>query len=1255
MQHHLSHNPIAIPGLHPGQRPHGFALVITLSLMILLTIIAVGLLSLSAISLRSSSQGQAIATARANAKLALMLAIGDLQKHAGPDQRITAPASILDSVPETETPDNVGEAQVTGVWNSNRQETGQAPAIPNYDKPASFRRWLVSGLSEADANRSGGLTSSTFRTSKAGIRLVGEQTTKDSNPSSPTHLWAGKFAVAKGGHSAYAVMDEGTKARVDLTVPPSVPEAERQRAAAGAPPRNAFDLVEKTQAGQSVALTPYFALRDDATQAIDASKAITLASAPLLKSGLPDLGPYFPDFTTDSVGVLADVSLGGLRKDLSLFGELPSIPTDYQRRRIYSDADAGLAAISTSSSYNGGAPDPHWNLVYDHLNIHKRVGSATGNNLPTLTTTNSLPTGFRAGTDDRASPRTFQTVNRDAQSVSPLAPVIVRCELMFSLFAKEIKGHGPWDVEVPNSFGGGTEGEKWNHMLHLIYTPLVTLWNPYNVTLRLRQPVVEIANPPVAFRFIRKQSTAPTAIGEVTNRLVPLDEMFLNSWQKFDKKFVMQLFGQVSSAGTTSGDVILLPGEVRLFSPALNPAANFVQTFDWQNELTDRSNYSAQIRAAPGWRGPQYGYNVDWLAGDTGYINSPRNGSSHNIGVIGSRIDDIWDIECGLSIPRKKDGSNIKRYAVSLLTANGATSPSSATNVLSRLEFDFDADINVLTKALTPNGPATATIPFKMSDYSNPEKTSNIRVAFNDPLRQWIVKPFMVLTAQAKTTKDAEFPSRNWIHNNATRPVSWQSLRNDHQAWNSHEMALIQYQNGMATDAKIDARNRGYAFGGVNSLHGSSFFIQRELALTPLQSVAQLSHFDLAASPFPGAVDHPVGSSFAHPMVKPDRHHSGEAVDHAWLANFRLWDSWYASTFTNQRTTVNNKDRDYHWPSTADLKTVIDGFVSHTRPLPNARLSPWTRGSSPNNISGLLAKSANEPKDDAYKKAAATQLLNGAFNINSTSKAAWMAVLGGLDRQTLTSLLFNGSAVTVAPNGMTTSSPFLTRSRMPASSSAAANVANPERFKFWNGGCELTRGELEALAAGIVREVKRRGPFLSLAEFVNRRIGSESDLTLKGAIQAAIDDAPGIGDLNADSQGSRKDRFADLSRKLAAADINGIPYAYPQAALGHTATGANGALDQLAVLNQIGATISARSDTFRIRSYGDAIDAKGNILARVWCEAVVQRVPEYVATKAENGNDPWDSAATGTLHTVNRDFGRRFEVRSFRWLSENEI
>jgi Tfp pilus assembly protein PilX len=72
----------------------GFALVITLSLVILLTVIAVGLLSLSSISLRASMQGAAMATARANARLAMMMALGELQKSAGPDQRVTAPANL---------------------------------------------------------------------------------------------------------------------------------------------------------------------------------------------------------------------------------------------------------------------------------------------------------------------------------------------------------------------------------------------------------------------------------------------------------------------------------------------------------------------------------------------------------------------------------------------------------------------------------------------------------------------------------------------------------------------------------------------------------------------------------------------------------------------------------------------------------------------------------------------------------------------------------------------------------------------------------------------------------------------------------------------------------------------------------------------------------------------------------------------------------------------------------------------------------
>lgn len=1138
------------------------------------------------------------------------------------------------------------EANVAGVWNANPQEAGRNPEIPSYDKTTTFRRWLVSGLDEGSAADPDALKSDRFRNDEKGVILAGEKTTGQNDPKSISHLWAGRIPVARAkdkpsasGHTAYAVMDEGVKARLDIAAPPSSLSDERSRSAAGAPLRNAFDLIQQSTAGTQRPLDAYQPLREST------GKALTLASAPLLQTGLPDLAPYFHELTTDSAGVMADVTLGGLRKDLSTFGELATVPTEYLTRRIYSDSENSITKIPATANYNSGSPDPQWRLVHDQLNIRKRLGTFTGNNLPFVTFGGTAPSGFRGGSGTGDGFR----INRDTQPVNPLAPVIVRCEVMFSFFAKETRGHSPWDADVAAAFGGGTEGVKWNHMLHLIYTPLVTLWNPYNVPLRLRQPVVEIANPPVALRFIRQSSLTPSAIGEVSNRLAPLDEMYLND--KFDKKFVMQLFGQVSSSGDTSGDVILLPGEVKLFSPAMNPSWNFQRVFDWQNNMTHGGGGAAMIKAAPGWRGPQYGFNIDYLVPNPNQdVISPRNGPVRAIGVVGSRIEDVWDVECGLSVPRRKNGSPVPRYAVSLMTSTGGTTGASPSNVLSRLEFDYDANMTVLTKALTPAG--TAKIPFRMSEYSNPEVTSNISVAFNDPLVSWIVKPFMVMTAQAKTTTDSVFPSKAWVQNNSTRPLSYQSLASDHQAWNSHELALIRYQNGMATDAKVDGKNRAFAFGGATPLFGSSFCIHRELALTPVQSVAQLSHFDLAASAFPGSVDHAVGSSFANPLVNSGEfltkvsNQPSSAVDHSWLANFRLWDSWYASTYVNQRTPS--------WPVQTELKKVISDFANGSKRLPNTRFSPWMEGRKSEDLESLLTKSAAEPQDDAFRKSAATQLLDGAFNINSTSKAAWMAVLGGLDRETIASLLFDGNQFSVQSNRLTPSQPYLTRKRMPAESSDTA-AANGQRFGFWNGGCELTRPELEALAAGIVREVKRRGPFLSLSEFVNRRIGPESDLTLKGAIQAAIDDAPGIGDLNSNTTGPRKALFNELSRNLGEAETGGVPYAYPRAAHGQTALGASGGLDQLAVLTQIGGTISARSDTFRIRAYGDATDANGKITARAWCEAIVQRVPEYVVGASNDGNAPWDSPATATINPTNLAFGRSFRMKSFRWLAENEI
>jgi hypothetical protein len=85
------------------------------------------------------------------------------------------------------------------------------------------------------------------------------------------------------------------------------------------------------------------------------------------------------------------------------------------------------------------------------------------------------------------------------------------------------------------------------------------------------------------------------------------------------------------------------------------------------------------------------------------------------------------------------------------------------------------------------------------------------------------------------------------------------------------------------------------------------------------------------------------------------------------------------------------------------------------------------------------------------------------------------------------------------------------------------------------------------------------------------------------------------------------------------------------------------------VLQVIGSSIAPRSDTFRIRSYGEALDANGAPIAKAYCEAIVQRTPLYV----DPANDP---SLRGTqLSTINRIYGRQFKIVSFRWLTAQEI
>jgi 7-keto-8-aminopelargonate synthetase-like enzyme len=98
-------------------------------------------------------------------------------------------------------------------------------------------------------------------------------------------------------------------------------------------------------------------------------------------------------------------------------------------------------------------------------------------------------------------------------------------------------------------------------------------------------------------------------------------------------------------------------------------------------------------------------------------------------------------------------------------------------------------------------------------------------------------------------------------------------------------------------------------------------------------------------------------------------------------------------------------------------------------------------------------------------------------------------------------------------------------------------------------------------------------------------------------------------------------------------------------AVGHAAY-----LTQGDILQSLAPILQVRSDYFRIRTCGQAFAADGTtVLATAYCEAFVQRMPDY----SDSTNPP--ESAVADLSTINRTFGRRFQLVSFRWLSSGEI
>ncbi|RYD24158.1 MAG: hypothetical protein EOP88_01280 [Verrucomicrobiaceae bacterium] len=1183
-------------------RQRGFALIVTLSLMILLTVIAVGLLTLSVISLRTTAKNDAMSTARANAKLALMLALGDLQKAAGPDKAITAPSDIITENPE--------KPNLTGVWDSWDYDVRDGSLDYNAPKTRKsmpdapgFKGWLVSDPKiEGTANRD--YPDSAFEGET--IELVGKGSLGQS--AAPKELVrVGKVAVnvggKKAGNYAWHVSDESVKARINTYRDTGIAETLSQKRALLAGHRP--DVREmKNRDGRKLDFLPDD--KQNYQEAADSTgKIVSLKQAELFTNDAT-VGSFRNDVTPYSMGLLTNVREGGLKQDLTSVFELttstasgttgfPSafIKTGSTTKRLYeTGVFSGGAAVT-------GVSDPYWSALAGYYNSYKD-----------LLTPDSVPTLYKAPSEN--FPLTTSLV-QPAQFTP--APVIAKVELMFSLLTRD--KHGPW------------KNRPGDYELHMLYIPVITLHNPYNVALRFDRLKVGIVDPPIGFTF--------AVNGTPRNSLTPLGNLFQGASGR--KEFWMEIADWSSATATNpTGPTTMKPGQTLIYGPYINASEPFgddgASYLDTSNNKTGTE--AVPLKAKRGFKGGTYGYDIDWLAGQILNVNK----------------QDKISVDFKPVVPQ---GSTTFKVVASLV-CKGQTKSYGGLSFSYGNQAGLDKILPELQRYPKTGGIVAESM--HLGNYENPANSLKAQT-------------FALFSAYARTANGGvdETGSRSWstaskpllpdgrisgnpfLHNNPARNAVISDISaasREKPAGHSHELNLLKL-DGVADDAISHAADfrtnclSNYKQVSGRSIKSGSYF---EIPSGPLQAISDFRRSNALASPYLPAFVQPVGNSYASPLISTNtvmqtNMAAYPLMDHSFLANHTLYDNFYFSTLAPMGT-----------QSAADGFTQ---FVENDKPLRTQLFYPYLpAGKSLDDAKGELF-SGTRPTTSAYKVAAQYQMVKGAFNVNSTRVQAWKAMLSSMSRSDLNVLWAkSGNLANVASNQVPIPAMTLHNSSATDGSFSSGDI-DDQAANQWNGYREFSDADIDKLAVQIVRQVRLRGPFLSMSEFVNRRLGDSSELSRTGALQNAIEDS-GLND------NAMVNQVNVSASDVSSPTIYGLKT--PEAATGNPAAGAPGWLSQADILKVLEPAATVRSDTFVIRTCGEATANDGTVLARAYAEAVVQRVPEYVnsidppAARIPNPNAPSNSVDPTTppvAKSENVVFGRKFVMVSFKWLTPSEI
>lgn len=1192
----------------------GFALIATLTLLPLLAMLVIGLLSLSNIAFRTSGPQAARLEARANARLALMLAIGELQKQLGPDQRVSADSRIFGN-PSSGSSNAVSQPHWVNVWRSTMPDG--SPVIRRDDEDGGLRDQRVSSGWDAERDRIGCLVSGNedgmnYYEGRSGshlaedmVEVVGEGSALERQD----RVSAPRIAVMEGktrkGSYAWWVGDQGIKANV------ATRDASKRSKARGV----ATQPLQLAQDFSFAALENQGELADERR-----SKMVTTGQLDFAADKPGKVARQaFHDFTTESSGLLTDVREGGWRKDLTAFlsstnGSVPDLNSGGVTMAGVNDTDRLVgprnSAVASASTSGGKAArtsetSPDFGLLRDWA---QRSETTTDGNYQTDV---QLPVPSRSSINGRNQlPSSF--VNREKND---LMPVLVEGALYYNVSYYEDAG-----TDAKNPYG-----------LRLHLYPRVTLWNPYNFTMKV----------PASMIFMhlngKKQIEVTTQDAKVQG--------FSMYWGLSDG----------ASGGSQQGSMFF-----KLDGATLGPGQSLVWS-PQQNRPYDEAAFSNNLLSAS--VGPATGRSFYQDKRADGFpLFRPRQTVPPRPGLANNRIAGL-PVEWREYVPPRPAGD---------VQAAGYTQADDYLMLWKPISGSASS-INLDSFGKLPQG-RFVSCAYQYGD----EDEMPVEWSYLDPVPMPRSGKTDAVVNQAPDRRTRDGFRLRWFDEHPSNRIGSGSLAGTPHledspisTWNMRASYSLRgpFENvtdvapnffGIYTrdlfDEAIDWNNLMPRY--EKGLYRGDPFDQpvragqpRILFDLPRRSSEIISLGALQHAKFSDLIWHPTypfGNSMADPRIEricttPRRSLSINKEKGGWNQD-SIGYALDGRSNPNDNTAVTKEDNWaysarsllLHVPENQEIifdlsyelnHTLWDGFFLSTgraadknafladpekAPLPNGRLRP-----NPS-VGAIDGADLNN-----FHLAASKLLLDGAFNVNSASEKAWEALLlsslgeqHGNDRVTF-------PRIYGAPGGDWTGKD--------ASSEAA-----------WSGQRTFSRDEIKALAREIVVEVKTRGPFLSLSDFVNRRLRND-ETGKKGALQAAIDRA-GLNDAFIDSW--PLDNRTALPNYKHPDHIQDPTRLDQQLKPSTTAWGALGFLTQADLLQFIGPAIASRSDTFVVRAYGNSLGKDGETAAEAWCEATVQRTPvplhgDRLGLNPVIGDGP--------------DFGRKFTVVRFRWLQKGEV